>query len=62
LLDTDFEALGSGPTSDRLLWLADVDTALTVSGLANSGTLSRQAQDYFATPSLARRSSYCSQD
>jgi hypothetical protein len=62
LLDTDFEALGSGPPSDRLLWLADVDTALTLIGLANSGALSRQAQDYFATPSFARRSSYGSQD
>ena len=62
LLDTVFEALGSGPPSDHLLWLADVDTALTLSGLANSGALSRQAQDYFATPSFARRSSYGSQD
>jgi hypothetical protein len=56
LLDTDFEALGSGPTSNRLLWLANVDTALTVSGLATSGALSRDAQDYFDTPIYARRS------
>jgi hypothetical protein len=62
LLDTDFEALGSGPTSDRLLWLADVDTALTVSGLATSGALSHEAQAYFATPSSARQSSYVSHD
>ena len=56
LLDTDFEALGSGPTSNRLLWLANVDTALTVSGLATLGALSRDAQDYFDTPIYARRS------
>ena len=62
LLDTDFEALGSGPTSNRLLWLADVDTALTVSGLATLGTLSHDTQEYFDTPISARRSSYVSQD
>ena len=62
ILNTDFEALGSGPTSNRLLWLADVDTALTVSGLATSGALSRDALEYFDTPISARRSSYVSQD
>ncbi len=62
LLDTDFEALGSGPTSNRLLWLADVDTALTVSGLATSGALSPDTQEYFDTPISARRSPHVSQD
>ncbi len=62
LLNTDFEALGSGPTSNCLLWLADVDTALTVSGLATSCALSRDALEYFDTPISACRSSYVSQD
>ncbi len=62
LLDTDFEALGSGPTSNFLLWLAVVDTALAVSGLATSSALSPDAQEYFDTPISARRSSHVSQD
>ena len=44
LFDTDFETLGSGPTSHRLLWLADMDTAISVSTLSTSGALTRVAQ------------------
>jgi DNA gyrase/topoisomerase IV subunit B len=42
--------------TDQDAWLANVDRALTVSGLATSGALSRDAQDYFDTPICARRS------
>jgi hypothetical protein len=42
--------------TDQDAWLANVDRALTVSGLATSGVLSRDAQDYFDTPIFARRS------
>ena len=55
-------ARGSGPTSNRLLWLANIDTALTVSGLANSDALCREAQDYFDTPIDAHRPPDISQD
>ena len=50
LFDTDFEALGSGPTSHRLLWLAEMDTALSVSTLSTSGALTREAQAHFSQP------------
>jgi hypothetical protein len=34
LFEMDFEALGSGPASHRLLWLADMDLALAASSLS----------------------------
>ena len=54
LFDTDFEALGSGPTSHRLLWLADMDTAISVSTLSTTGGLTRAAQEYFSIPQPGR--------
>ena len=56
LFDTDFEALGSGPTSHRLLWLADMDTALSVSTLSTSGALTQEAQSHFSIPQRGRMS------
>jgi hypothetical protein len=56
LFDTDFEALGSGPTSHRLLWLADMDTALSVSTLSTSGALTQEAQSHFSIPQRGRLS------
>jgi hypothetical protein len=32
--EADFDELASGPTSHRLLWLADMDTAIAASSLA----------------------------
>jgi hypothetical protein len=40
LFDTNFESLGSGPTLQCLLWLAEMDTASTVYCLASAGTFS----------------------
>ena len=48
LMDADFEALGSGPTSDRLVWLADMDSAIAVSTLSHAGTLTPAAEEHFA--------------
>ncbi len=47
LFDTDFEKLGSGPTSHRLSWLADIDTAVPTLQLAHLGTLTSEALTYF---------------
>ncbi len=49
IFDTNFEALGSRPTSHRLLWLAEVDTALSASSLSQLGSLTPQASEYFST-------------
>jgi hypothetical protein len=34
LMDADFVSLGSGPTADRLTWLADMNSAIAVSNLS----------------------------
>jgi hypothetical protein len=47
LLDADFESLGSGPTSHRLLWLANMSLAMSAAHLARSGTLSDSALAHF---------------
>ena len=39
LCETDFEALGSGPTSHCLLWLSEVNTALLAATLSEMGNL-----------------------
>jgi hypothetical protein len=49
LFDADFEALGSGPTSQRLLWLAEVDTVLSASSLFQLGSLTPQRSAFFST-------------
>jgi hypothetical protein len=48
-LEVDFESLGSGSTVNRLIWLANVDSAMAASTLARLGTLSTAATDHFAT-------------
>ena len=48
LLDTDFEALGSGSTPDQLHWLADMGSAVAASGLSRAGTLTPEATAHFA--------------
>ena len=53
LLDADFELLGSGPTSHRLLWLANMSSAISAADLARSGTLSASALSHFSrTPPM----------
>ncbi len=48
LMDADFEALGSGPTSNQLVWLVDMDSAIAVSMLSHAGTLKPEAEEHFA--------------
>ena len=48
IFETDFEALGSGLTANRLLWLAEMKTAQSASALASSGTLTNEAIKYFS--------------
>jgi hypothetical protein len=48
LMDADFGVLGSGPTSDRLTWLADMNSAIAASNLSQAGTLTPAAEAYFA--------------
>ena len=48
LFEVDSEALGSGPTSHGLLWLADMDNAIAVSCLARLGTLTPEASAHFS--------------
>jgi hypothetical protein len=47
LVDAKFEALGRGPTSHQLLWLADMDSAIAALHLAKMGSLTPQASLYF---------------
>jgi hypothetical protein len=49
LFDANFKTLGSGPTSHRLLWLAEVETAVSVSNLSKLGSLTPQASAFFST-------------
>ncbi len=48
LMDANFEALGSSLTSDQLVWLADMDSAIAVSMLSHAGTLTPAAEEHFA--------------
>jgi hypothetical protein len=48
LIDADFGVLGSGPTSDRLTWLVDMNSAIAASNLSQPGTLTPAAEAYFA--------------
>jgi hypothetical protein len=48
LLEADFAALGNGPTSHRLLWLANMDSAFAVASLVQLGSLTPQATTIFA--------------
>jgi hypothetical protein len=47
LFNADFETLGSGATSHHLLWLADMDAAVTASQMALLGTCMAEALAYF---------------
>jgi coproporphyrinogen III oxidase len=47
-MDTDFGVLGTGPTSERLTWLADMQSAITASTLSQAGSLTFAAELYFA--------------
>jgi hypothetical protein len=49
LLEMDFDALGSGPSTQRLLWLANLDSAIAASALAWSGSLTPAAIAHFDT-------------
>jgi hypothetical protein len=49
LLDTDFEALGSGPTIDRQIWLANITSARAAARLLQAGTLTSDAEIHYST-------------
>jgi hypothetical protein len=49
LLDTDFEALGSGPTIDRQIWLANFTSARAAARLLQAGTLTSDAEIHYST-------------
>jgi hypothetical protein len=51
LFKTNFEALGSGPSTHCLLWLADMNLALATSSLSQLGSLTPTAQAFFSAPS-----------
>ncbi len=48
LMLTDFTLLGSVPTSDRFVWLANMDSALAASALSRTGTLTPAAEAHFS--------------
>jgi hypothetical protein len=48
LLDINFEVLESGLTSHRLVWLADMESALSASALSQLGCLTPQAATHFS--------------
>jgi hypothetical protein len=48
LMDTDFEVLSSRPTSDQLVWLVDMDSAIVAATLSHAGTLSPTVEEHFA--------------
>lgn len=54
LLEEDFKALGGGQTSDRLLWLASMDSATAARNLAALGTLTPDAEVHFNTVIVRR--------
>ena len=47
-MDIDFAALGTGPTSDRLTWLTNMQSAIATSTLSQARTLTPAAELYFA--------------
>ncbi len=49
LSEMDFEALGSGPSTQRLMWLANLDSAIAASALAWLGSLTPAAILHFDT-------------
>jgi hypothetical protein len=49
LLDTDLEALGSGPTIDRQIWLANITSARAAARLSQAGTLTSEAVAHYST-------------
>ncbi len=48
LMDADFGVLGSGPTYDRLTWLADMNSVIAALNLSQAGTLTPAAEAHFA--------------
>jgi hypothetical protein len=50
LMSTDFALLGSGPASDQLIWLANMDSVCTASALSCTGTLTHAATVHFSQP------------
>ncbi len=58
LFDTNFESLGSGPMSHRLLWLAEMDAAFADSCLASAGTLTPEAVAYFSEEHPGHRTGF----
>jgi hypothetical protein len=42
-MEAGLELLGSIPTSDRLVWCADMDSAIAVSALVHAGSFTRPA-------------------
>ena len=57
LLDVDFGCLGEGPSSQRLVWLANMDSAMGAATLSEAGTLSTQAVEYFGKENVTRSES-----
>jgi hypothetical protein len=49
LLNTDFEALGSGPTVVRQIWLANITSARAAARLAQAGTLTPEAVMHYSS-------------
>jgi hypothetical protein len=48
LYAADFAAFGGGPTSHRLLWLANMETAVATANLVQAGALSESAIAHFS--------------
>jgi hypothetical protein len=48
LLETDFKARGSGPTFERQIWLANIDSAFAAATLLQAGTLTPAAVAHFS--------------
>jgi len=49
LLETDFEALGRGPTIDRQIWLVNITSARAAARLSHAGTLTPDAVIHYST-------------
>ena len=52
LLEADFKALGGGPTAHRLLWIANMNTAMSAAQLARAGALSSSAFSTFLSGNI----------
>ncbi len=48
LLNIDFEHLGSGPSSHQLVWISDMESALSASMLFRQGSLTHEAVLHFS--------------